>query len=118
MKKSPLKRTALKKKPKKKTGEFDVFVKIWRTRIHRSVVSGKYIPYFNVSCFAHVLGKGAYPSLRLVEENIVLLTQEEHHLFDHCGSDQREKYAEANPGVDWGKLYDLKEFLKDKYGPF
>lgn len=68
------------------------------------------------SLFAHVLPKGKYPELKLKEENIVLLTPNEHALFDQGTEEKREEYARLNPTCDWEKLYDYREVLKKKFG--
>lgn len=62
----------------------ELFEHIWNTRPHVSEVSGKPLPYKGHPqwhwCFAHILSKGAYPSLRLEPENIILLTPDEHDI--------------------------------------
>jgi len=100
-----------KKRFPKPTGEGDMFKEIWAEREHKSFVSGKPLGHVaKAHFFAHVLSKGAYPKYRLNKDNIVLLTFDEHYLYDHGTMDQREK-----TGYDWQKLYDLKDDLKIKY---
>jgi len=78
-----------------------------------------------VSVFAHVLEKAInkFPHFRFNLENIVLLTWDEHHLWDQGSEDSRKRYAEkmAKEGiiVDWNKLKLLQGKLiiiyKEKY---
>lgn len=67
------------KKPKK---ELDFYKAIWSVRPHFCEVSGKPIQEFDVRCFSHVLTKGAYPSLRLYEKNIVLCLPYWHEVWE------------------------------------
>jgi hypothetical protein len=110
----------IKKKPKKATGELEMFKEIYEERDLVSFLTGAPIPSFDLqertlNLFAHVLSKKNYPKFRLYKKNIVLLTAEEHHLFDHGNSDQRKNYAQRTPNCDWEKLYKLKEELKQEY---
>jgi hypothetical protein len=55
------------------------FLKIWSTRLHKSEVSGEYLGREAMSTyFHHILPKEKYPEAKLDEENIVLLSLEEH----------------------------------------
>ena len=64
------------------TSMLDFFREVWHDgREHRSVISGKDLG-FNVSCFAHVLSRGSHPSLKYDPRNVVLMTPEEHHVYD------------------------------------
>jgi hypothetical protein len=102
------------KHTKKPTGEFVLFETIWKTRKRVSFLSGKPLHEFSLALFAHVLPKGKYSAFRLLDRNIVLLTVEEHFLLDQGTEAKREKYAKEN-NCDWGKLYTLKQQLKDEY---
>lgn len=93
---------------KKKTGELEAFKKIWAKRPHESEVSGELLYRFSPAYFAHVLPKGAYPSYRLKEENIVLMTFEEHQLFDHYTHKAKE-----DKRFNW--VFDLREKLRSQY---
>lgn len=93
---------------RKKTGELELFKEIWNERPHESEVSGELIYEFSVSCFAHVLSKGAYPSYRLDKRNIVLMTPEEHHLFDF-----KTDKAKQDKRFSW--VFDRKEELVREY---
>ena len=65
-------------KPKKVTGELELFKEIWNERIHKSEISGLPLSLFDVKCFHHILTKQAYPEHRLDKDNIILLTRSEH----------------------------------------
>lgn len=57
----------------------DFFLQIWRKRPHYSEVSGKWLGSEPLTIFFHhILPKEKYPGASLDEENIVLLTLEEH----------------------------------------
>lgn len=116
----PLKKTSLKPKAKN-TGQGTLFLSIWLSSDRRSFLSGKPLDRyagtdFFPNLFAHVLSKAQnkYPHFKLYSNNIILLTPEEHTLFDHGTNDQREKYAKLN-GCDWEKVYKLKDELIKEY---
>lgn len=89
----------------KPTGELALFKEIWRDRLHISEVSGKPIRFFNVACFAHVVSKGSRPDLRLNPLNIILLTPQEHDLYDN--------HTHKLQGLpEWGWVFELKLFMK------
>ena len=57
----------------------EFFVEIWNERPHKSEVSGTYLGNEPLSTFFHhILPKNKYPEARLDEENIILLTLNEH----------------------------------------
>lgn len=83
--KAPLKRTPIKQKWKKATGELKVFEEIWEEREHVSEISGEPLgdemsPYF----MSHVCSKGAYNCdlIKLYKRNIILKTPKEHDLWE------------------------------------
>lgn len=90
--------------------EIEMMQKLWLERPHISEVSGEYLgEEFEVSFFAHVLGKGAYPSLRTNPKNIVIMTFDEHYMLDH-----QTHRAKEDPRFDF--VFKLKESLiKDYY---
>ncbi len=98
---------------KKATGEKLLFQTIYNTRERVSFLSGKKI-FGVVSNFAHVLPKGLYPEYRLYDKNIILLTPQEHYLFDFGTEEQREKYTKEN-NCSWDEIYKLREELKEEY---
>jgi hypothetical protein len=79
------------------------FIGIWKKKPHVSEISGKSLGNEPLSIFFHhILPKEKYPEARLDEENIVLLTLEEH---DNVEKDMY-KYEEVNR---------LRDLLKLKY---
>ena len=57
----------------------EFFMKIWRKRPHHSQVSLDYLGKEPLSVFFHhILPKNKYPDAKFDEENIILLTLEEH----------------------------------------
>lgn len=93
---------------RKKTGELELFKEIWNERPHESEVSGELLYEFSVGYFAHVVPKSTYPSLRLKKRNLVLMTYEEHNLFDN-----QTHLAKQDRRFDW--VFRLKEELIREY---
>ena len=57
----------------------EFFLHIWKKRPHKSEISGTYLGKEPMSTyFHHILAKEKYPEACLDEENIILLTLEEH----------------------------------------
>ena len=82
----PLKSTPIKVNPRKKTGEWEMFMEIWAERTHYCVnrSCGKFLGEEPKAIyFSHRKSKGAYPSLRLEKSNIDLLCTECHYQYDH-----------------------------------
>jgi|694.fasta_scaffold109607_7 hypothetical protein len=78
-----------------------LFLWIWRKRIHFSEISGKKLGSEPLSVFFHhILPKEKYPEAAYDEENIILLTLEEH---DNVEKDMY-KYEEVNKRRDLLKL--------------
>lgn len=106
-----LKRSPIKQKPRKPTGELVLFQSIWETRPHVSFVSGVDLgEEMNVSMFSHLLTKAAYPGYRLYDKNIVLKTPQEHFQWHNL---PREKLLEKSP--NWQKVFDLYDELQHEY---
>ena len=71
----------------------DMFMDIWKKRAHKSEVSGAYLGSEAMSTyFHHILPKEKYPEACLDEENIILLTLEEHSNVEN----DMYKYEEVN----------------------
>jgi hypothetical protein len=69
------------------------FMEIWKKRPHKSEVSGAYLGSEAMSTyFHHILPKEKYPEACLDEENIILLTLEEHSNVEN----DMYKYEEVN----------------------
>lgn len=94
------------RKPRKPKGELEFFYVIWKKRKHNCVVCGAILYEFNIAQFAHLLPKGRYPELRLVEENVVIMCFEHHYIFDH----QTHK---AKEDKRFDKVFEEKERLKN-----
>lgn len=113
-----IKKTPLKIE-RKSTGEGEIMKEIANEREHKSIISGEPVYEIGYVNMAHVLSKKQYPKFRLNKDNIVILTQREHELYDFGTKEQREQYAEQmlqwDIVVDWQKMYDLAEVLKEKY---
>lgn len=92
---------------RKVTKELAVFLEIWNERPHMSEISGRYIREFSPYCFSHVLTKGSHPEMRLNKLNIVIVTPQEHRMWE------TEGFRLVNiPEWDW--KFKLKEFLKTR----
>lgn len=86
LKRTSLKRTELKKKFPKATGEKELFLEIWEERPHYCT---------NINCkeylgeeplthyFSHMKSKGAHNELRLDKQNITLLCFDCHYIYDN-----------------------------------
>lgn len=111
----PLKRTALKKKFPKKTGEGEVFTHIWNTREHKCEVCDAPIKRVNggVGMFSHILSKGSYVDMRLDEENILLMGD---GLYDNCDCHPvwEIRTAEMRNIEMWRPIFLLQDALKRK----
>jgi len=71
----------------------DMFMDIWKKRKHYSEVSGVYLGKEPMSTyFHHILPKEKYPDACLDEENIILLTLEEHSNVEN----DMYRYEEVN----------------------
>jgi len=103
-----LKRQAMQRK-RKVTGELGLFREIAQERPHVCFVTGTPILRLTVWNAAHVLSKGAFPKFRLKKENVVLVQQWVHDLYDHGDRSKLEKY----PGYQ--KLIELHDKLKTEY---
>lgn len=81
----------------------DFFLKIWKIRPHLSEVSGsKLFEPVSSAYFHHILPKEKYKQAEFDEENIILLTLEEHDNVEN----NMYKYEEINK---------RREQLKTKY---
>jgi hypothetical protein len=89
---------------KKELAEMHLFfLEIWKKKPHKSEISGTYLGSEALSTFFHhILPKSKYPEASLDEENIILLTWEEH---DQVEIDPT-RYEEVNK---------RRELLKQKY---
>ena len=95
-------------KPRKKTGELELFKKIWEERPHKCTICDVRLPWFAVSLFAHVLGKGTEPAARLDKENILLMCYPHHYHYDH-------ETSRAADDERYNKVFELKDEIRAKY---
>ena len=107
-------------KSRKPTGEKELFEEIAKERLPTSFISGIFLDLNDVRCYAHVLPKGKYPKYRLNKKNIVLLTPEEHRIFDQGTLDEEIKYSlkilkEFYINVRWSELRSLAKHLISFY---
>lgn len=102
----PRKQISNRKKP---TGELRLFQKIYAEVNGVCEITGVFLP-FNVNNFAHILSKGAYPSMRLSRANVMHVDPRIHHLYD-CGS--KEDLLKEFP--DAAIIYERKRDLKHNY---
>jgi len=107
-------------KPRKTTGELDVFKEIWAERPHRSEISGRALDKYEgteffPNIFLHILDKKNWPKYRLNKDNIMLGTPWEHMLVDQGTRDQRRKYELEIEG-SFQLFYVKRERLKEEYG--
>lgn len=85
------------------------YQEIWETRDHVSEVSGTPLgDQPNATYFAHILGKGAYPAFRHRKDNLMLMTFEEHYMYDHETHKAREDER-------FDKVFAKAEELKQEY---
>ena len=71
----------------------EMFLDIWKKRPHKSEISGTYLGKEAMSTyFHHILPKEKYPEACLDEENIILLTLEEHSNVEN----DMYRYEEVN----------------------
>jgi len=101
------KKYSFKKKP---TGELPIMLEIWNERGPYSQHNKEYLGEFDVCFMAHVLPKGQnkYPKFKLNKENVVILSFEQHTLWDH-----HKKDIQNLP--EWKWLFELELSLKQQY---
>ena len=82
----------MKIKPRKPTGERDLFLMIWELRPHVCTHCETPLGHeAKAGYFAHIKPKSTHPELRLDENNIRLLCLECHHAYDMQGKKSFEK---------------------------
>lgn len=92
--------------PKKKDNDRyiqqrEMFLDIWKKRAHYSEITGQYLGKEPMSTyFHHILPKEKYPEACLDEENIILLTLEEHSNVEN----DMYRYEEVNKRREQLKL--------------
>ena len=81
----------------------EMFLRIWKKRLHKSEISGERLGTEPLSIFFHhILPKEKYQQAALDEENIILLTLDEHTNVEN----DIYRYEEVNK---------RRKYLKEKY---
>lgn len=84
--------------------DLKLWKQIWKERPHRCEVTG--VPLtFNPSAFSHIITKGARPDLRLWPLNVVLMSFEVHHLWEHGSR------AKLRSLPEWQWIFALQDYL-------
>lgn len=83
----------------------------------RNFITGDKIPKdeLSYSNCAHVLAKGSYEWFRYYTRNIVLLSPEQHTLFDNITKEALAKRLKEHPEEDWQKLFNYSYQLLTEY---
>ena len=104
---SPIKSKRNKEFKKEEVSQMrDFFLSIWNKRPHRSEISNTYLGSEPLTVFFHhILPKSRYKDAALDEENIILLTLDEH---TNCESDMY-RYEEINRR----RLYLIEKYDKN-----
>lgn len=99
-----MKRTAMKRKPRKATGQRELFVSLYEQCGGVSEVSGYPLLPPTHERFheqgSHLLPKGTYPDYMLDPRNVVMVTPLEHRLWHSYG----DKEALAREHEEWASV--------------
>jgi hypothetical protein len=77
------------------------FLQLWKKKPHYSEISGKYLGKEPLSIyFHHIIRKSSHPELAFEEDNIILLSPEEHEMVEI----DMYKYEEINKRREQLKL--------------
>ena len=99
-------KTKVKIKPKKKSGELNMFKELFEEKQSSVCQCCKtLIPSLSPINFSHVLSKGAYPSYRLDKRNIFVVCSDCHHEWEF-GDRNQPKFAFKR---------DVAQMLKEEY---
>lgn len=102
------------KRPRKVTGELQLFKLLYEVRNHECVVCGNGITHFYPANFSHILSKGAYPAFRLNHENIQIMCFNTYGTGCHNKWDTWAK-SDLRKDERWDKIFKLEEKLKQEY---
>lgn len=84
----------------------ELYMNIWRKRVHKSEISGSYLGKEALrTFFHHILPKNKYTLAKFDEENIILLTPEEHeevenNMFKFEEINKRRSYLKIKYNID------------------
>lgn len=90
----------MKKKPRKKTGQLELFIQLYHEQATISAVSGAPLlppgdPRFHEQG-SHLLPKGTYPDYVVDPRNVVMVTPDEHRQWHHYGNkDELARFHEG-----------------------
>ena len=109
----PVTKSSIKPKFRKATGEWDMFLEIWKERKHicenrRTQLGDTPKPYM----FSHIISKGRNPSLRLDPDNIELLCKPCHTLHETGTIQQVKRMAHSQKKKDYLKKNDYLRYCK------
>lgn len=65
--------------------------------------------------FAHVLSKGNFKWFKYYFKNIVILTLDQHVLFDNYTEEKFQTRLQEHTEEKWGELFDYMDELKKEY---
>lgn len=90
----------------------ELFEWIWNNRPHVSEINGEPLHnpghYLFWNQFSHILPKSIYPAAKLYEENVILITPEQHDLWGSRPDKVRNL-------LEWQPIFEEYEILKIKY---
>lgn len=88
------------------TADQKFYEDIWKSRPHRSEVSGEWLgDKMERIYMSHILPKSTYPRFRHVEENIFLMTREEHFIWEFG----------MPTGEQWERVKKIQKSLREVY---
>jgi hypothetical protein len=94
------------------SGELKMFLEIWEERPHRSEVTGEPLVQPGhllwINQFSHTLPKSIYGKIRLIKENIILMTPEQHTLYG-----TRPDLVRNRP--EWQWVFEKYEDMRRRY---
>ena len=86
-----------KTRPKKPSGEWNMFLEIWQEREHRCEHCKIWLGDLpKAYMFSHRKGKGAHPELKLDKSNIDLFCWDCHYAYDHQGKEKFNQRKDMN----------------------
>lgn len=98
-------------KPKKISGQKELFEEIWNTTPHVCWITGDRLPEpAKADYFFHVLPKGGFPKYKFNPENLIL-TRSDYHRDWH--SKGRSELLKKDPR--WQRVFDLYDRLQEEY---
>ena len=100
------------KKIRKPTGELNLFKQLWDKLPHKCVVCGKDIVEFSHNNFAHLLSKGAYPAMRLLDINIKIMCHNNQGTGCHNKFDTKAKSDLLKNDGRWLAVFGMVDLLK------